>query len=183
MPQRNVSTPSSKAKFVPALGAGALLAALAVFGDSPVRADELASTQGPDKSSEEWVIEIRPLQTEDSAAVTGIAPAPATQGPVEMSGAAAPGTLVPRMTYVQAMAQIPFNREEYEANPSYRHDAAMELMFGALRPTTIMKMNMPYFSRYPDFFRNRFQIYPYMNQGSAMNFNYLWSTNAYTNSW
>lgn len=86
------------------------------------------------------------------------------------------------MTYAEAMAQIPFNREEYEANPSYRHDAAMELMFGAMRPTAIVKQNIPYFSRYPDFFRNRFQIFPYQG-GSSNNFNYLWSTNAYTNSW
>jgi len=86
------------------------------------------------------------------------------------------------MTYAQALAQVPFNREDYEANPGYRHDAAMELMFGALRPTMIMRHNIPYFSRYPDFFRNRFQIFPYQG-GSSTNFNYLWSTNAYTNSW
>lgn len=45
---------------------------------------------------------------------------------------------------------IPFSRAEYEANPSYRHDAAMELLFGQMRPTVIHRqqrtrvdINMP----------------------------------------
>jgi len=32
---------------------------------------------------------------------------------------------------------IPFNRAEYNASPSYRHDAAMEILFGRMRPTVI----------------------------------------------
>lgn len=32
---------------------------------------------------------------------------------------------------------IPFIRTEFLANPSYRHDATMELMFGQLRPTVV----------------------------------------------
>lgn len=39
--------------------------------------------------------------------------------------------------YVQAYRSIPFSRVEYDANPSYRHEAAMELVLGALRPKTI----------------------------------------------
>lgn len=151
-------------------GAGAVLVAASLLGPAVLNAED------------KWVIEIRPLETENTAAVSGVAPAPAVQGPAEAPGSVAPGVLVPRMTYAQALAQIPFSRAEYEANPSYRHDSAMELMFGAMRPTTIVKQNIPYFSRYPDFFRNRFQVFPYQ-QGSSMNFNYLWSTNAYTNSW
>ena len=34
---------------------------------------------------------------------------------------------------------IPFSRAEYEANPSYRHDATMELLFGQMRPTIIQR--------------------------------------------
>ena len=82
---------------------------------------------------------------------------------------------MPRMSYREAYAEVPFNRAEYEANPSYRHEAAMELMFGQLRPTTIVKQNMPYFSRYPDFIRNRYQTYPYLPGGSnTMNLNHYW---------
>ncbi len=41
--------------------------------------------------------------------------------------------------YEDAYRSIPFNRAEYDANPSYRHEAAMELLFGQMRPTTIVK--------------------------------------------
>jgi len=41
--------------------------------------------------------------------------------------------------YAEAYRAIPFNRAEYDANPSYRHEAAMELVFGQMRPTTIVK--------------------------------------------
>ena len=34
---------------------------------------------------------------------------------------------------------IPFIRTEYEANPSYRHEATMEFMFGQVRPTVVHK--------------------------------------------
>ena len=82
---------------------------------------------------------------------------------------------MPRMSYREAYAEVPFNRAEYEANPSYRHEAAMELMFGQLRPTTIVKHNIHYFSRYPDFIRNRYQTYPYLPGGSnTMNLNHYW---------
>ncbi|MBX3444483.1 MAG: hypothetical protein KF774_18935 [Planctomyces sp.] len=42
-------------------------------------------------------------------------------------------------SYEDAYRSIPFNRAEYIANPSYRHDSAMELLFGELRPTTIVR--------------------------------------------
>ena len=34
---------------------------------------------------------------------------------------------------------IPYSQAEYIANPSYRHEATMEILFGELRPTTIVK--------------------------------------------
>lgn len=40
-------------------------------------------------------------------------------------------------TYRATYDAIPFSRTEYDANPSYRHDTAMEIMFGKMRPTTI----------------------------------------------
>jgi hypothetical protein len=45
--------------------------------------------------------------------------------------------------YAEAYRAIPFNRAEYDANPSYRHEAAMELVFGQMRPTTIVKQMGP----------------------------------------
>ncbi len=113
------------------------------------------------------------------AAVSGEAPAPAEAGGAGAPVTAASGAFAPRMTYAEAYAMVPFSRSEYEANPSYRHDAAMELMFGVMRPQYQMRMVMPYFSRYPDMFRYRFPVYPYW--GSVGNGSYntnLWWNNS-----
>jgi hypothetical protein len=40
-------------------------------------------------------------------------------------------------SYDDAYRAVPYSLTEYLANPSYRHDAAMELLFGAMRPTTV----------------------------------------------
>ncbi|MEZ6065052.1 MAG: hypothetical protein R3B90_04955 [Planctomycetaceae bacterium] len=47
------------------------------------------------------------------------------------------------LTYEQAYASIPYRRAEYLANPGYRHEAAMELMYGQLRPTTNVRQSNP----------------------------------------
>ena len=39
--------------------------------------------------------------------------------------------------YSEVYRSIPFNRSEYNANPSYIHDATMEFLFGQMRPTVI----------------------------------------------
>ncbi len=57
------------------------------------------------------------------------------------------------LTYEQAYNAIPFNRTEYDANPSYRHDSAMELLFNELRPTTIIRSQSSRASKYPSFNR------------------------------
>ena len=50
------------------------------------------------------------------------------------------GTVDPRYLarmYSEIYRSIPFNRAEYNANPSYRHDTAVEFLFGKMRPTVI----------------------------------------------
>ncbi len=50
------------------------------------------------------------------------------------------GTVDPRylsQQYAEIYNSIPFNRAEYEANPSYRHDTAVEFLFGKMRPTVV----------------------------------------------
>ncbi len=142
-------------------------------------ADELAYTRlrgevepGNVADGKIWNKPAEDLRAADSGAVTP--PAPAESGnPVS----AASGILVPRMSYTQAYAQIPFYRSEYEANPGYRHDAALELMFGAMRPTSIVRNTTPYFSRYPDLFRYRWPVYPYpYSGGGTSNVNMYWNT-------
>ena len=44
-----------------------------------------------------------------------------------------------RSSYAEIYNSIPFSRAEYDANPSYRHDATLELMFGKMRPTIIQR--------------------------------------------
>jgi hypothetical protein len=108
-----------------------------------------------------WVIGIYPAYPEGEV----VTASHTVVEPTNVSATNGPTMIYPcptaRMSYKDAYDQIPFSRAEYEANPGYRHDAAMELVFGAQRPTTIVKQNMPYFSRYPDFQRNRLQVYPY----------------------
>ncbi len=74
------------------------------------------------------------------------------------------------MTYEQAYNAIPFNRVEYDANPSYRHDSAMELLFNELRPTTIIRTQSASPSKYPSFNNSDFRwlrfnnyVSPYYN--------------------
>ena len=43
--------------------------------------------------------------------------------------------------YKSVYAAVPFNRAEYDANPSYRHDSAMEILTGNSRHITVLKPN------------------------------------------
>ncbi len=45
--------------------------------------------------------------------------------------------------YEQIYNSIPYSRAEYLANPAYRHEATMEILFGTLRPTVIHKQDKP----------------------------------------
>lgn len=67
-----------------------------------------------------------PADATDSSAVDG-ATVPCPQG--------SPADLV--RLYRQVYNSIPFSRAEYDASPSYRHDATMEFLFGQMRPTVI----------------------------------------------
>jgi hypothetical protein len=106
-----------------------------------------------------------------------VSPAPATHSdPATRSVDLVPGVLPRTMSYTEAYASVPFSRTEYEANPTYRHQAAMELVFQTLRPTTIVQNSTPRAFRYPD----SYQIpYPYSgtqnidirNFGSGPNYN------------
>lgn len=48
-------------------------------------------------------------------------------------------THVDARNYKRIYRTIPFIRSEYEANPSYRHEATMEILFGQLRPQVNVK--------------------------------------------
>ncbi len=64
------------------------------------------------------------------------APEPAT-GVVPADAVAAMPAGINKASYIEVYNSIPFRRSEYLANPSYRHDATIELMLGQIRPKTI----------------------------------------------
>lgn len=56
-----------------------------------------------------------------------------------------------RMQHYQAVYNaIPFSRAEYDANPSYRHDTAVEVLFGQMRPTVIQRGHTTVTVQQPD---------------------------------
>ncbi len=111
-----------------------------------------------------WTIEIRPAARAAAAPLVPPAPeaidvVPARLG-LQLAAAqnlaiAAPGVdgieiqpgpdgsvVVNGQSYDAVYNSIPFSRAEYLANPGYRHEATMEILFGTLRPTTVHK-NVP----------------------------------------
>ncbi|MEW4489841.1 hypothetical protein AB1L42_17290 [Thalassoglobus sp. JC818] len=46
-------------------------------------------------------------------------------------------------TYKQIYDAIPYRRADYLANPNYRHDTAVEILFGEMRPTVIHRQDQP----------------------------------------
>lgn len=69
--------------------------------------------------------------------------------------------------YLSVYGQIPFSRSEYEANPGYRQQVAMELVLGQPRPVTIQNTNVtvnnqaasPFLNGYP------FAVSPFYGYG------------------
>lgn len=43
-------------------------------------------------------------------------------------------------SYSEVYNSIPFRRSEYLANPSYRHDATIEILLGQIRPKTVVNV-------------------------------------------
>ncbi len=67
------------------------------------------------------------------------------------------------VAYAKIYNAIPFNRTEYLANPSYRHETAMELLTGNQRQIVVHRhykpqLNQP-IERQPQFFYNRYNNY------------------------
>ena len=101
---------------------------LAICGAAIVLAIPVASALAQDDSN--WAMTIRSGETKE-------------QPVFEKNG----------LTYEQAYNAIPFNRAEYDANPSYRHDSAMELLFDQMRPTTIIRNQDSRASKFPTYDR------------------------------
>lgn len=73
-------------------------------------------------------------------------------------------------TYAGAYGSIPFSRAEFEANPSYRHEAAMEILFGKLRPMVVHKYTPQ--TKPPQFLFDNYGSYPFGSSLRNYNFYY-----------
>lgn len=73
---------------------------------------------------------------ENAASNPAAAPVAADQLPMTDCGTTA---AIDPAAYWAIYRTIPFIRTEYLANPSYRHETTMELLFGQLRPTVVHK--------------------------------------------
>lgn len=77
-----------------------------------------------------------------------------------------PGVTVRGLKYEEVYASIPYRQAEYLANPGYRHEAAMEVMFGELRPKTVVSQYSPRTVPTP-----RFSVYkPYRYSQTELNY-------------
>lgn len=84
-------------------------------------------------------VEAEELSVPEAAPAEETAPDAAAEGTVEPVPVVTPAPAVDPAAYWCVYRTIPFIRTEYLANPSYRHEATMEFLFGQLRPTVIHK--------------------------------------------
>lgn len=113
---------------------------------SPVRHGRFVENALGSRSTTEAAEDDQDKPASPVALQEGQVPPPADPGeigieivPNESSTAAEEGARRYRNIY----EAIPFSRTEYLANPSYRQETTMELLFGELRPMTIHKVQRP----------------------------------------
>lgn len=92
-------------------------------GTAKVHADDAASEAPPQDGPVVKVVESQPYVQH------GITITPARSKTVTING----------LTYNDVYDSIPYHHADASVNPGYRHDATMEILFGKLRPTTIVR--------------------------------------------
>lgn len=138
-------------------------------------------TPVPQTADEDWVMEITPalkVRTEQPAAVQHVVQETADgQTPLCPQHMAA--------EYQRIYDSIPFNRAEYNRNPTYRHDSAMEILTGNARHQTIVK-HQPQQAPQPVVRRPSFNPYQFGYLRPALRLNYYRyfpSLNPYLNAY
>ena len=86
---------------------------------------------------------------------------------------AGPGPHINPRDYVKFYNSIPFRRSEYVANPSYRHEATMEMLTGQLHPKVVA----------PPQPRPHHTLFPYEDQLLSPNSYYSYWVNSLPPSW
>ncbi len=98
----------------------------------------ISEANAPQASAAEWVIEIVPahkvVDAPEVAPQVADGADPAAENCPNCGHATANAA-----DYTRIYNSIPFNRAEYDANPTYRHDSAMEILTGNARHKTIVR--------------------------------------------
>ncbi len=117
-----------------------------------------------------WVVEIIPsMKTSDQKKVVGGAPRTVTPAGIDNDVPAIPDvTQTSDADYRRIYQSIPFNRAEYNVNPSYRHDATMEILTGNARHQTILQHSTAPVPR--PRMQNRVLPYRYNNLRHGLNY-------------
>jgi len=154
-PSPNQKTPADKAKPKPdapkAYDKKAESAKKSPKKKSPAKAAKPESTQSEEASDSEESVEAydeRSEKKDESAEMPfGVEIVPRFSYPPQHAAEAVEEVCPPVSSpvrvhpddYSYVYNSIPFLRSEYIANPSYRHEATMEILFGKLRPTVVHK--------------------------------------------
>ena len=130
------------------------LFAVGAFAEEPGKLGNLKVAQRAKVTSDEdWKIQIvpgpaigrSPLQRANVATRTpqdSKEPAPAPEPEAEVITADATASTTSHINpaaYAEVYNSIPFSRTEYMANTDYRHEATLEILFGQLRPKTVVR--------------------------------------------
>lgn len=129
-----------------------------------VRADEFDTGDG-------WVMEVMPaVRTSEAAAIAAEIPPAVDAGVTTVTPAdsLSPVTGTPGEDYRRIYQSIPFNRAEYNVNPSYRHDTAMEILTGNSRHQTVVQHSTMPVAR--ERLRSRVLPYRYNNYRRGLNY-------------
>ena len=155
-------------KSLSAIAAVCVFSASAAFADEPAKMTATEPSHSINaKSSENWTIEIVPgpaigpslvapveltarkkanAEPKDAKETKPQKPAPADEPNPQVvtadATADAPRTVNPA-DYFEVYNSIPFSRTEYRANPNYRHEATMEILFGQMRSKVIVQFAGP----------------------------------------
>jgi hypothetical protein len=120
-----------------------VLATRPVAADGSQIAVEVGENSGPQLVPPAPEDSLVAIQVEDAAAPPAPGYFDAAAHGIEIIPGPSAAAEVNGRTYDDVYRSIPFNHTEYLANPSYRHEATMEILFGQLRPTTIVKEYEP----------------------------------------
>ncbi len=129
------------------------LPAFAVSANEPADASGSSSSQpGRVQVAEHWHIEVVPGPSCGSSFIPRIERiarggveqknAPVLKEPQNPVDRNKPASIRPA-SYVEVYHSIPFSRAEYEADPSYRHEATIEFLFGKMRRKVVVQSARP----------------------------------------